>query len=43
LVQAEATQLSGFFLKKKPPSSTIEKSTCIPKMLYLNCLTISMM
>ena len=27
--------LSGFFLKKKPPSSTIEKSICIPETLYV--------
>jgi hypothetical protein len=28
-----ARLLSGFFLKKKPPPNTLEKSICIPEML----------
>ncbi len=32
-LQTESTHSRGFFLKKKPPFTTVKKSTCIPKML----------
>jgi hypothetical protein len=31
----ESTKLSGFFLKKKPSFTVLEKSACIPKMLLV--------
>jgi len=33
LVWTEGTNLSGFFVNKKPPFNTLKKSTCIPKLL----------
>jgi hypothetical protein len=35
LVWTESTRASGFFLKKNPPSATLKKSICIPKMLLI--------
>jgi hypothetical protein len=34
LKQSESTSLSGFFLKKTPPFTALNKSVCIPKMLW---------
>lgn len=29
----DSTHLSGFFITKKPPLTTLKEATCIPKML----------